>query len=259
MPSENNSTFADLYPKEASAASSMRSDRLSSGLQAGRNAYNNVPAEHQKALQNKLHQMQNTAPILGAEAAKSLVKGRPTLGLVKSALSIMGHIDWSKDWLFILLASFALLKDIFDFVLMGLMAPTNTLLSAVPWLGPLLAGGATAMGETVTFVFEILLLCLTATVLALVGSSWKNRGVAKYFIGIAIAFISEAFPGISLLPLAFLEVIVLFGFVLFDRAAAAQGAGKTQAEGEIPEVAPAENPQIPAYATADNYEKRMAA
>lgn len=194
-------------------------------------AYNQMPLKHQKEAQRKLSNLQKNAPKL----AENLAKGKPS-ALVGLAGNMLRKIDWSQDWMFIpMLASFALLKDLFDIA----FAAVGTATSLIPVLGQ----ATVAVGMIVTFVGEIFLLILTVVVLVLTDSSLKNRGMAKYFIAIPIAFISEALPGIGWLPLAFLEVFILYGFVLYDRAFQEPAE---QAESD-------ENTEAPAYAAADSY------
>lgn len=201
-----------------------------------RAAYGQMSPQHQKEAQRKLSNLQKRAPKL----AKNLTKGKPG-ALVGLAGNMLRKIDWSKDWMFIpFLASFAFLKDIFDIA----FAAAGTATSWVPVLGQV----TVAVGIVVTFVGEIFLLILTVVVLVLTGSSLKNRGMAKYFIGLSVAFMSEALPGISWLFLATIEVFILYGFVLYDRAFE-EPAEQTESK------------NVPSYATADNYyeDERLAA
>lgn len=138
--------------------------------------------------------------------------------MIKGLSSIFGHIDLSRDWAFVpVLVSFALLKDIFDIAF-----------AAVP-----------GVGMIVQFVTEIFLIIYAATALFLTGDKWVNRGMTKYFLGMVVAFISEAFPGIGWLPLSVIEAFIFYGFVLLDRASQSQKSAEEE---------PAENTQTPAYA-----------
>lgn len=168
-----------------------------------------------KEMQRKLSSLQRGAPKL----ATGLAKGKKR-AIAKFVGSLLSQIDWTVDWLFILLASFGLLKDIFDIAFAAL--------GAVPVLG---TAGA-AVGIIVSFVGDLMFLILVVTVLVLVGESLKNRGMAKYFIGIAMEFIAEALPGISWLPWTFVYVFILYGCVLYDRAygSTAQTAPAEQSE-----------------------------
>jgi len=235
MPSENyynNPIAVPLQANEVSPSFRQRaSDAASRVPGRAMSAYNQMLPQHQKEMQRKLGNLQKSAPKL----AKNLAKGKPS-ALVGLAGNMLRKIDWSQDWMFIpFLASFALLKDIFDIA----FAAVGTATSLIPVLGQ----ATVAVGMIVTFVGEILLLILTVTVLVLTGSSLKNRGMAKYFIGLSVTFISEALPGIGWLPLAFVEVFILYGFVLFDRAFEQPAAQASQSQA----------PSAPAYAAADSY------
>jgi len=153
------------------------------------------------------------------------------IGAIKTVLNIFKQMDLSRDWMFVpILVSFALLKDIFDIAF-----------AAIP-----------GVGIALQFITEIMLMILAVTALLLAGDSLKNRGMAKYFLGMAVAFISEALPGIGWLPLSVIEMFILYGFVLFDRVAASKEQKKAE---EKPAQAqqPDRVPQLSAYAAADNY------
>lgn len=158
-------------------------------------------AKSEKAVQRKLNRLQNASPKLAA----GLATGKK-MAVAAFAGRLFMQIDLATDWLFILLASFALLKDIMDIAFAAL--------GAVPVLG---TAGA-AVGIVVSFVGDMFFLILVVTVLVLVGGSLKNRGMAKYFIGIAMEFIAEALPGISWLPWTVIYVFILYLCVLYDRA-----------------------------------------
>jgi hypothetical protein len=188
----------------------------------GYKAFKQSPKEKEAGknhYEKNLKNLQRNAPKL----AVGLAKGKKR-AIAKFAGNLFRQIDWSIDWLFILLASFGLLKDIFDIAFAAL--------GAVPVLG---TAGA-AVGIIVSFVGDLMFLILVVTVLILVGSSLKNRGMAKYFIGIAMEFIAEALPGISWLPWTFVYVFILYGCVLYDRAYGS--AGQTE-PAEQPEQATA--------------------
>ena len=157
-------------------------------------------AKSEKQVQRKLSRLQKSAPLMAA----GLVKGKKS-AIKALAGGLFRQIDLSVDWLFILLASFGLLKDIFDIAFAAL--------GAVPVLG---TAGA-AVGIIVSFVGDLFFLILVVTVLILVGGSLKNRGMAKYFIGMAMEFIAEALPGISWLPWTVIYVFILYLCVLYDR------------------------------------------
>lgn len=182
--------------------------RAAPGAYAGaQRDYNRMRPEEQKQMQNKLKGLQKKSPALAAALAAK--KPSALVGLAKNMLQ---KIDLTVDWLFILLFSFGLLKDIFDIAFAAL--------GAVPIIGP----AGTAIGIIISFVGELMFLILTVTVLVLVGSSFKNRGLAKYFVGTAMEFIAEALPAISWLPWTPVYVLVLYLFVLFDRAYQEQSA-----------------------------------
>jgi len=171
------------------------------------------------------------------ENSRGLAKGKK-MAVAKFAGRILMQIDWTVDWLFILLGSFALLKDIFDIVFAAAGTAASggitAALSAIPGIGTVLgAAGSTTMaaiGMTISFTGDLMFLILTVTVLVLVGSSLKNRGMAKYFIGIAMEFIAEALPGISWLPWTSVYVFILYFCVLYDRAYGRQAQQVEQAE-----------------------------
>lgn len=173
---------------------------------AGVKAFKQTPKEreankdNEKIYQRSLRQLRKKAPVL----AINVIKRKP-----KALKAFFGglyrQIDWSVDWMFILLASFGLLKDIFDIAFAAL--------GAVPVVG--IAG--TAIGIIVSFVGNLMFLILVVTVLVLVGGSLKNRGLAKYFLGAAMEFTAEALPGISLLPWTVIYVFILWFCVLYDR------------------------------------------
>lgn len=158
-------------------------------------------AKSEKAVQRKLNRLQNASPKLAA----GLATGKK-MAVAAFAGRLFMQIDLATDWLFILLASFALLKDIMDIAFAAL--------GAVPVLG--IAGAA--VGIIFSFVGDLLFLILTVTVLVLVGSSLKNRGAAKYFLSTMMEFIAEALPAISWLPWTVVYVFILYIFVLYDRA-----------------------------------------
>ncbi|MFA6194098.1 MAG: hypothetical protein WC726_04515 [Parcubacteria group bacterium] len=194
-------------------------------------AYNRMNPEEQKLMRRKLQNLQKKSPNL----AKALAEKKPS-ALVGLAKNLRRQVDLGHDWLFILLFSFGLLKDIFDIAFAAL--------GAIPVVG--IAG--TAIGIIVSFVGNLMFLILTVTVLILVGSSIKNRGPAKYFVGTAMEFIAEALPGISWLPWTPVYVLVLYLFVLYDRAHQDQRAQSASIN-------------IPSSGAADNYyeDKRLAA
>ncbi|HUD08576.1 MAG TPA: hypothetical protein VMQ48_00620 [Candidatus Saccharimonadales bacterium] len=206
----------------------------------------------EKEMQRKLSSLQRNAP----KTAAGLAKGKK-MAVAKFAGRIFMQIDWTVDWLFILLGSFALLKDIFDIVFAAAGTAGSGIWSVlvgwIPLAGPALAGAGditmAAIGITISFTGDLMFLILTVTVLVLVGSSLKNRGMAKYFIGIAMEFIAEALPGISWLPWTSVYVFILYFCVLYDRAygrQAQQVENPEQTENENTEPAAQIDPQASA-------------
>lgn len=169
-----------------------------------RRAEEYAQAETQRKIEKKnkkiLKRLQRKAPLVGAAVAIAK-KG----GLFGFARGLSRQVDMSTDWLFLILGSFGLLKDIVDIIFTGL--------GAIPIVG--IAGAA--VGFIMSFVDNILFLTLTVTILVLSGSSIKNRGAAKYFLSTALEFIFEALPGISLLPGTVVYVFILYLCVLYDR------------------------------------------
>jgi len=130
-----------------------------------------------------------------ASAAKnpaSAVKNAATL-----AFSMFRQIEPTKDWPFLfILIPMAFLKDIFDIAF-----------AAIP-----------GVGIVVSFITTVLLTILTIVCIILIGERLQTRGNAKYIGGLAVEFVSEALPGIGWLPLFTIETIMIYFFVLFDRA-----------------------------------------
>src|SRR4030042_2633056 len=118
-------------------------------------AYNQMSPRYQKEAQRKLKNLQKSAPNL----AKNLAKKKPS-ALVGLAGNMLRRIDWTIDWMFIpFLASFALLKDIFDIVFGGVGAVA----SGIPVVGQ----AAMGVGIIVSFVGERFLLIFAVVVLFL--------------------------------------------------------------------------------------------
>ena len=69
-----------------------------------------------------------------------------------------------------------------------------------PVAGQIVGTTSMAIGITISFVGDLMFLVLVVTVLVLVGSSLKNRGLGKYYLGVAMEFIAEALPGDQLAP-----------------------------------------------------------
>jgi len=194
----------------------------------------------EKLYKSKLKKLQKSAPKLAAGLAAGKMSAiRAFFG------GLFRQIDIATDWLFLILFSFAFLKDIFDIAFASL--------GAIPVLG---TAGA-AVGIIVSFVGDFLFLILVVTVLVLVGSSIKNRGLAKYFISAAMEFIAEALPGISWLPWTVIYVFILYLCVLYDRA-----YGRQAEEAESSNETETENASIPSSdIVADGYsaDERLAA
>lgn len=113
------------------------------------------------------------------------------------ARDMLRQIKPTQDWPFLCLAlPFSLLKDIIDIVV-----------AAIP-----------GVGIVVSFITTVLLIILTAVCLLLIGEKVKSRKSGKYIAGFSVEFISEILPGISWLPLAFVETIIIYCFILYDRA-----------------------------------------
>jgi hypothetical protein len=171
----------------------------------------------EKAVQDKLKRLQKNAP----ELAKSVATGNP-VGIAALGAKLMSQFDASKDWLFILLINFAILKDLIDIILELAIPP---------------------VGIVVKFITAFLMLMLTIVVMIISGSSLSNRGAAKYIISLAIGTAADALP--FPIPAATIEVLLIYGFTLFDRLMDSMEEEKAGDES---------NPaQLPAFAAADNY------
>jgi hypothetical protein len=194
-----------------------------------------------KEMHRQLSRLQKNAPTLAA----NLAKGKKS-ALTAFAGGLLGKIDWSKDWLFFLLLTFAALKDLFDIAFAGAAAGVTGLVGWVPIAGQAATATMAAIGMTMTFVGDMMFLMLTVTVLVLAGEKIMNRGFAKYILGIAMEFIAEALPGISLLPWTVLYVVILYVCVLYDRKMnAIEAQQSSQPESSASDV--------PAYAAADDH------
>lgn len=161
-----------------------------------------MPEKHQKALQKTLGQLQKAAPVINKMASRGILG---QLGLIKS---VFDQIDLTRDWIFIpFVAFFALLKDIFDLSFAG---GVN-----IPVIGVAVGG----VGVVVSFIMAVMLLMLTVVALLLTGSDLKNRGQAKGLLTLlmSLGFIAEILPGLDWMPLAFIETLLVYGLVLFDR------------------------------------------
>jgi hypothetical protein len=182
----------------------------------------NMPKKHQKALQKKLGQLQKAAPEIGKKLAGGV------FGQMSLAKDFLKQIDFERDWIFILVASFALLKDIFDIAL-----------AAIP-----------GVGVVVSFIMAIMLLMLTVVALLLTGSDLKNRALGKYILTMSLGFIAEALPAIGWLPIAFIETLLIYGLTLFDRMMLSydqknedKEAGGQKAQSQYPDNYPMAEPE----------------
>jgi hypothetical protein len=111
----------------------------------------------------------------------------------------------AQDWPYLcLLLPLSFLKDIFDIAF-----------AAIP-----------GVGIVVSFIATVLLTIFTAICLVLIGEKIMSRKSGKYIAGLSVEFITEALPAIGWLPLAFIETLVIYIFVLYDRATAPQPENK---------------------------------
>jgi hypothetical protein len=172
-----------------------------------------VPEERQRDMQTALNRHRNQAATGADVASRAALKNNsstfagnakriaelaknPQKSAIKLVFGIFKQIDFGKDWAYLfLLIPFAILKDIFDIAL-----------AAIP-----------GVGIAVSFITTIMLTIFTTICLLMMGESFSVRKSGKYIAGLGIEFISEAMPGIDWLPLATVETIVLYFFVLFDR------------------------------------------
>jgi len=161
-----------------------------------------VPPENQRGLgqilnwqrrQNEAKQKENL--ISNTKNLTKVATTNPQSALrqaAKLALSMFRQIK-AQDWPYLcLLLPLSFLKDIFDIAF-----------AAIP-----------GVGIIISFVTTLLLSISTIVFLILIGEKISLRRSA----GLGVEFISEALPGIGWLPLAFIETLVIYFFVLFDRA-----------------------------------------
>lgn len=121
-----------------------------------------------------------------------------TARLAKLALGMFRQIRPADDWPYLcLLLPLAFLKDIFDIAF-----------AAIPGVGIIFS-----------FITTLFLAITTIIFLILIGEKMSSGKSGKYFAGLAVEFISEILPGIGWLPLAFIQTLVIYFFVLFDRTA----------------------------------------
>ncbi|OGI27729.1 MAG: hypothetical protein A2359_02720 [Candidatus Moranbacteria bacterium RIFOXYB1_FULL_43_19] len=178
---------------------------------------NYVSSQHQSDVGNMLNQQrrqENSASGSGQaqsvspnvqNLAKEAAKSPQSAGkkAAKLVFSVFRQIR-AQDWPYLcLLLPLSLLKDIFDIAF-----------AAIP-----------GVGIVISFIGTVLLTIFTAVCLILIGEKVMSRKSGKYIAGLSVEFITEALPAIGWLPLAFIETLVIYGFVLCDRAAAPQPEG----------------------------------
>ncbi|MDD3487037.1 MAG: hypothetical protein PHF35_01500 [Candidatus Moranbacteria bacterium] len=200
-----------------------RSRRLRSGAFSVNPQTKGREPQQESDYKNQLKQLRQNVPSVLPDPAKA--------GKLRTVFStgraVYKKIDMSRDWLFFFLLTFAMLKDIFDIAFMAVGTGTSSLLNLVPVAGQIATATMGAIGMTITFVSDLMFLILTVTVLVLAGEKLANRGFAKYIMGIAVEFMAEALPGISLLPWTVIYVFVLYLCVLYDRGKNESGEGNS--------------------------------
>ena len=150
---------------------------------------------------NNISSAQDLAKLAAASMASPQSAARQTAKLaLRLALNMFRQIK-SQDWPYLcLLLPFSFLKDIFDIAF-----------AAIPGVGIIFS-----------FITTLLLTITTTIFLILIGEKMSSKRSGKYFAGLAVGFISEALPGIGWLPMAFIETLAIYLFVLFDRATSPQ-------------------------------------
>ncbi|HBB37312.1 MAG: hypothetical protein UX02_C0001G0210 [Candidatus Moranbacteria bacterium GW2011_GWC1_45_18] len=163
-----------------------------------------------QALKNEQRQQINSSKIDTKQATKNLAKiaADPQSAMRQAAQLAFGmfrQIAPTRDWPYLCLAlPFSLLKDLLDF---GCAA-----------LDAMLPG----LGTIILFILSLMLTILTIISLMLIGEKLSSRKSGKYFAGLGIGFVLEALPAIGWLPLAFIDTLVIYCFVLFGRATSSQ-------------------------------------
>jgi hypothetical protein len=161
-----------------------------------------VPPKNQRELgqilnwqrrQNEAKQKENL--ISNTKNLTKVATTNPQSALIKQAtklvLSMFRQIK-AQDWPYLcLILPLSFLKDIFDIAF-----------AAIP-----------GVGVIISFVTTLLLSISTIVFLILIGEKISLRRSAI----VGVEFITEALPGIGWLPLAFIETLVIYFFVLFDR------------------------------------------
>lgn len=144
------------------------------------------------------------------DTARTLAKAATPLG----AVSLIKHINIFSDWLFLLAALIALLKDILDLVGIG----------SLP-----------AIGTVIT-------ICVSITIgflLLLAGANEKRKlvkNVMKRLLVLAGGTLVEAVGfGLNFLPIETIMVIIIYYLVLIDRKVAAEEEKRQKQSGEMEE------------------------
>jgi len=110
---------------------------------------------------------------------------------------IMKQVQLGTDWPYLfLLLPMVILKDIFDI--------------AFAATGP--------VGIVVSFVGAVNLSIFTAVCLILIGGGLKSRNAARLIIGPIAELLTESIPAINWGPCGTAEVLILYVWVLMDRA-----------------------------------------
>ncbi len=147
---------------------------------------------------------------IGKMAKKIATSPNKPLAVAAVALSLFKQIDWLKDWLFVIAAIVALLKD---FV-----------------LDPIGIGSLPVIGTVITWCVSILI----GFLVLLAGGSGKKQ-MAKLVILIAGTLI-ETFFGLNFVPGETGMVIAIYVVVLIDRKIAAEEAAKQPVPQELSAV-----------------------
>lgn len=203
------------------AATATKANSAGSSGNSGANSPqsgNYVSPENQSDVENTLNQqrrqddsangagqMKNISPNI-QNLAKEAAKSPQSAGkqVAKLVFNMFRQIK-AQDWPYLcLLLPLSFLKDIFDIAF-----------AAIP-----------GVGIVVSFIGTVLLTIFTVICLILIGEKVMSRKSGKYIAGLSVEFITEVLPAIGWLPLAFIETLVIYGFVLFDRATAPQPEGE---------------------------------
>jgi len=161
--------------------------------------------------ENKLDQLKKSVA-LATDAARA-AEGDPSAiaRLAKLALSMFRQIEPTKDWPYLfLLLPLSFLKDLFDIAFAAI------------------AG----VGIVVSFITTLLLTIFAIVCIILIGEKIASGKSGKYIAGFSVEFITEALPAIGWMPLAFIDTLVIYIFILYDRATTPQ---EKKAESNQPE------------------------